>query len=123
LLWSEGTRNYALSIALQHGDEEHLRTLEQDLRGSRSPERDLRYGRVRLVWRSKYLAQQLINLGIPPRKSGCDFLPSFPAALAQHFWRGVFDGDGCLAVQIKGPNLAPVYRLSLAGSHSMLVAF
>ncbi|SRR5258707_7365958 len=123
VLWNERTGNYALQVGLQGRDIDHLVILEKDLGGSRSPDTDPRNGTVRLVWYSKTLAKQLINLGIEPRKSGTERLPSFSPPLARHFWRGVFDGDGCLTTQLKSPTLAPEFRFSLAGSRPVLEAF
>jgi hypothetical protein len=98
-------------------------SLESDLSGSRSPDTDPRNGTVKLVWYSKYLAKQLMNLGIEPRKSGTENLPLIPLHLARHFWRGMFDGDGCLTTQIKSSAIVPEYRFSLAGSRTVLEAF
>lgn len=126
VIWDEQGGNYSLSIGLQGGDIEHLRTLERDLEGTREmrePRVDPRNGTVRLVWYSKYMAQSLINLGVTPRKSANETVPAFPTNLARHFWRGVFDGDGCLAVQIKATSKLPEYRFSLAGSVAILEAF
>jgi hypothetical protein len=126
VIWSEEGGNYALSIGLQGGDVEHLRILERDLGGSRElrePSVNSRNGSVRLVWYSKYMAQSLINLGVTPRKSANEVVPVFPTHLARHFWRGVYDGDGCLAIQLVGPRKVPTYRFSLAGSVAVLQAF
>lgn len=125
MLWSEKTRNYGLSIALQAADIDHLRLLENDLGGSRLPQIDLRTQSAKLVWYSKYMASRLIDLGIRPRKSGIEDLPlpRFPESLARHFWRGYFDGDGSLTIQVLGPNLGLNFRVSLAGSRTILNKF
>lgn len=125
VIWSEKAGNYALSIALQARDVEHLVALGQDLASTRVPRADDRYGTRRLVWYSRRLAQTLIARGISPRKSGLELpVPDVPGRLRTPFWRGVFDGDGCLSVQIKKRNpKTPEYRLSLAGSRSVLEGF
>jgi len=123
VLWNERTGNYALQVGLQGRDKDHLVMLESDLSGSRLPDTDPRNGTVKLVWYSKYLARQVMNLGIEPRKSGTESLPLFPPNLARHFWRVVFDGDGCLTTQIKSSTVVPEYRFSLAGSRPILEAF
>ena len=104
---------------------EHLITLSRDLGSVRLPRADARYKTYRLVWYSRRLVQTLIDRGIPPRKSGQDLrVPDVPDRLTSAYWRGVFDGDGCLSVQIKMRNpLTPEYRLSLAGSRPLLEGF
>ena len=123
VLWNKSTRNYALQVGLQGRDIDHLEMLESDLSGSRLPVTDPRNGTVKLVWYSKSLARQLMNLGIEPRKSGTENRPLFPPHLARHFWRGVFDGDGSLTTQVKSSTVVPEYRFSLAGSRLILEAF
>lgn len=130
ILWNNQTGNYALQVVLQAADADHLTILERDLGGLRDPKRELyslplyhAYESAKLTWYSKHLTQRLIDLGIQPRKSGNEGLPIVPAEFTRHLWRGVFDGDGCLVTQIKGPNLVPEYRFSLAGSRLMLEAF
>lgn len=123
VLWNEVTGTYALSIGLQSRDMEHLTTLERDFGGSRTPLIDPRNGTIRLVWYSKHLAKCLIELGITPRKSAMETIPSYPREYERHFWRGVFDGDGCLTIQRKRPETAPEFRFSLAGSVTVLTAF
>lgn len=122
VLWSEKTGNYGLQVVLQSGDIDHLRMLESDFGGSRYPHINTRTNSAKLMWYSKYLARRLIDRGIPPRKSGVEDLtiPQFPKSLARHFWRGLFDGDGSLTIQVLGPNLGLNYRVSLAGSRVLL---
>ncbi len=122
VLWNKATGNYALQIALQGSDIAHLRMLQHDLGSTKGPQRDIRNGTVRVTWYSKRLAGSLIGKNVVPRKSGKEVLPAFPEYFARDFWRGVFDGDGCLAIQRKS-SAVPEYRLSLAGSYSILNAF
>ncbi len=128
--WNEKTGNYALQVVLQPEDEDHLLALESDMGGSRTPQTISihldgygDYKAVKLDWYSKYLVQRLIELGVRPQKSGNEALPTIPEQFSKHFWRGVFDGDGCLVTQRKGFNLVLEYRFSLAGSHALLEAF
>lgn len=130
ILWNDQTGNYALQVVLQAIDADHLTTLERDLGGLRVPRLEFNslpsyraYESAKLTWYSKYLTQRLIDLGIQPRKSGNEGLPIVPAEFTHHLWRGVFDGDGCLVTQVKGLNLVPEYRFSLAGSRLMLESF
>lgn len=125
VLWNEKTGNYGLQVVLQSGDIDHLCMLESDLGGSRRPRIDTRTDSAKLMWYSKYLAQRLIVHGILARKSEREDLsvPQFPQNLARHFWRGYFDGDGSLTIQVLGPNLSLNYRVSLAGSRPVLEEF
>lgn len=130
ILWNENTGNYALQVVLQTGDVDHLLTLEHDMGGSRVPQTISthldgygEYKAIKLTWYSKYLARRLMEIGIHPQKSGIETLPSIPKQHSRHFWRGVFDGDGCLATQRKGSGLVLEYRFSLAGSQALLEAF
>lgn len=120
---SQNGRTHSLTVGLGGIDIDHLSTMERDFGGSRTPRRDPRNGTVRLTWYSKYLVSRLMNLGIEQRKSGKERIPAFPPQFTRHFWRGVFDGDGCLAIQIKKDSVAPEYRLSLAGSVAVLEGF
>lgn len=47
---------------------------------------------------SKNIFQDLINLGVTPRKSLRLRVPQVPVAYFNHFLRGYFDGDGCVTV-------------------------
>ncbi len=123
VLWNERTGNYALQIGLQSGDSEHLEQLARDMGSLNLVARDQRNGTCRLVWYSKRLVARLIELGIMPRKSGVEKIPTFPLTLEKHFWRGVFDGDGMLKTQSKGYNLVTEYCLSFIGSLEILSGF
>lgn len=130
ILWNETTGNYALQVVLQTEDEDHLLTLEHDMGGSRAPmvvstqlDGYGEYKAVKLTWYSKYLVLRLMDIGVRPRKSGNETFPTIPEQFSQHFWRGIFDGDGCLVTQSKGSNLVLEYRFSLAGSCALLEAF
>jgi len=123
VFWNPNKGNYGFSIGLQPNDSSHLVRLERDLGGTRQPE--LNETSTRLSWYSKQLAQTLINIGIPVRKSYCDTLevPSIPTKYHKDFWRGMFDGDGMITFQQKKPHLLPEYKFSLAGSKSALKSF
>ena len=67
---------------------------------------------------SRRLTDALIALGINPRKSATVEPWDGPAGLMPHFWRGLFDGDGSLA--IKGPGLWTAF---LCGSEPCVLGF
>ena len=122
IIWNQQQGNYSLAIGLQPADACHLSALELDLGGTRSPQKERTS--VRLNWYAKRFAQALINLGIPPRKSGLNIsVPKIPKRFISHFWRGVFDGDGMLSTCKKKPGELTEYRFSLAGSPSVLSSF
>jgi len=63
--------------------------------------------RYRLEIGSKEMFNDLLNLGLTPRKSKTIKLPDIPDKYFPHFLRGYFDGDGCVNVcvyQQKGRN-------------------
>lgn len=51
---------------------------------------------VRINVGSTQLARSLGNLGVTPAKSLTVRPAKIPPDLERHYWRGVFDGDGCL---------------------------
>jgi hypothetical protein len=112
----------SLSVALQVGDIAHLRRLALDMGDSRIPVLSQAHGTVRLAWYSKQIVESLIRLGVEPRKSGVGILPSYPLCYERDFWRGIFDGDGCIGVQSRSRQ-ATSYSLSLAGSRDILNGF
>ena len=62
---------------------------------------------------SKTLFQDLINLGITPRKSLKIKFPPVPKQFFSFFLRGYFDGDGCISLSIltgrKTPRLKTIF--------------
>lgn len=46
----------------------------------------------------KKLSQDLIKLGVIPKKSHYTYFPDIPEEFHSHFIRGVFDGDGCIFI-------------------------
>ena len=50
----------------------------------------------------KNIVQDLIKLGMPNKnKSLSDTLPKVPEEFKRHFFRGYFDGDGCICISTK----------------------
>ncbi|MCA2991625.1 hypothetical protein [Gemmatimonas sp.] len=54
---------------------------------------------------SARLVADLKRHGVEPRKSLTAQPPELPEKWRRHFWRGVFDGDGCISLPMKGINL------------------
>ncbi len=67
---------------------------------------------------SRRLTDALLALGVGPRKSATQEPWGGPADLMPHYWRGLFDGDGSLA--IKGPGLWTAF---LCGSEACVRGF
>lgn len=82
-------------IGLEVADRDHVLKLNDFLRGvPREPERT-RKGHYRMRWRSRQITKDLTEWGVTPRKTfsaevHSDLLHSVS------FWRGAFDGDGCI---------------------------
>ncbi len=81
-------------------DKEILEKMRTALKSSHKiSERKKIYGHkkvYRLQIGSKLLFENLMSLGVFPRKSKKIRLPSIPDGLFNHFLRGYFDGDGCV---------------------------
>lgn len=56
---------------------------------------------------SKMMFQDLVNLGLTPRKSLRLKLPDIPRKLFRFYLRGYFDGDGCTHVSIQKGRIKP----------------
>jgi hypothetical protein len=52
---------------------------------------------VTLSLSSRHMVRALVALGVTPRKSATAEPWEGPAALMPHYWRGLFDGDGCIS--------------------------
>lgn len=74
---------------------------------------------VRFVFRvgSKLIYNDLLNLGVIPRKSLTMLFPAVPSEFLSYFVRGYFDGNGCLyLIKNKYPRL-----IFTSGSNKFLV--
>ena len=112
-----------LMVSLHLRDEAHVRRLCRDLGG----ERPLKY-RLKPPRRSAgveicsyRLVDGLARHGITPRKSATLEPWSGPPELMRHYWRGLFDGDGCICKRLrKGRG---DWSMSISGSHACVNAF
>lgn len=57
----------------------------------------------RISFRSDMILQDLLNLGIAPKKSNTVKPPLIDKNLLKHFWRGVLDGDGWVSTYLQKP--------------------
>jgi len=69
---------------------------------------------------NKKIFDDLIKLGLTPRKSHRIKFPEMPTNLVSHFIRGYFDGDGCLYGQVKSKKSPRVRVIFTSGSYEFL---
>jgi hypothetical protein len=71
---------------------------------------------------NKEMFQDLVNLGLVPRKSLRLKLPNIPNRLFRFFLRGYFDGDGCIhASKPKGGAGMEIYTIFTSGCQEFLL--
>ncbi|OGM05079.1 hypothetical protein A2715_03720 [Candidatus Woesebacteria bacterium RIFCSPHIGHO2_01_FULL_39_32] len=71
---------------------------------------------------NKMIYQDLVNLGLTPRKSLKIQLPDVPVEYFNFFLRGYFDGDGCLSIFLQLGRMKPRIRITFtSGSHTFLL--
>lgn len=94
-----------LRVLLARRDKSHLLLMAKDFGLSESCVLDSQYhanGRcfhtAKVSFFSSRLVNDLIALGVVPRKSLILNPWDASPTLARHYWRGVFDGDGCISV-------------------------
>jgi hypothetical protein len=107
-----------LSVALKVGDSGHLRSLCDDL-GSDRPILFSKRSEAAVHFNSEPIAAALGRLGVGPRKTATVLPWNGPADLMPHYWRGLFDGDGCLHRQSRTRK----WTLNVVGSEACVAAF
>lgn len=87
-----------LAITLQASDYDHLYKFKKII----SPNSHITYYKTRnivsLEITSKQIGDNLLNLGITPNKTFTVKPANINTDLLRHYWRGVFDGDGCISI-------------------------
>lgn len=109
-----------LICALQKGDVKHLEKLQFFLKSSYPLRAIARCSTVELRIRSKQICETLASWGVTPRKSLTASTPTQLTA-SPHYWRGVFDGDGCISVVQQEHRT--YYHLDLTGSEEICTQF
>ncbi len=113
-----------LNLKLAIRDKGHLVKLKETLGAFAAIRTGLHDGFGKLMGyaefnlRSGRITESLVALGVTPRKSATLVPWDGPADLMPHYWRGMFDGDGSLA--IKSPTLFTAF---LCGSEACVRAF
>jgi DNA-binding transcriptional regulator WhiA len=114
----------SVEIALSRCDEVHLNKLQHAL-NSNYPitrhSRDNKYHYSRVSINSVKLVSALKRLGVVSNKSTIIRPAIIPVDILQHYWRGVFDGDGCITQDVCTGKYRP--QISLAGSKYITNAF
>jgi len=113
-------KDYVVSMELATKDSDHLIMLRDHL-GSDAPIKGPRKGCMRIEFNSKKLRESLISLGIVPRKSGVVEPWNGPGHLMPAYWRGLFDGDGCISRIFRGEWQG--WHLDLSGSKPCVEEF
>jgi len=123
-------RKGRLSINLKASDREHLEKFRADIK-SEHPTREYdqtvfggTYRLARIEPSSKHLTSALRNLGVMECKSlivkPCKLVPD---DLLNHYWRGVFDGDGCITCSKREGLNNPIYNVGLTGAKAIIKGF
>lgn len=113
-----------LAVSLNIRDRGHLAKLRDALGANASVRTGIQSGFGKqtgfatLAVGSRELTDDLVRLGVTPRKSTTMQPWEGPAHLMRHYWRGMVDGDGSLAR--KGENL---YTVFLCGSEACVRGF
>ncbi len=108
--------NPCIALSLKESDKAHLVAFNQFLQSDYPIHRDPRRRAVRVILRSRIMAEQLARLGCTERKSLSLRFPDLPPRLLSHFVRGYFDGDG--SAYLSGKHRVPL--ISLVGTHEFL---
>lgn len=93
---------YSLSLELNNKDIKQIENFRYFIK-SNYQIKPTRKNCSRLRVNSVILNQSLIALGIHPNKTSDVQTPPLQSKLLQHFYRGVFDGDGWITSRIRKP--------------------
>lgn len=107
-------KKYRLDIGLNSKDFNHLEKFHRDIESSISVK--VYPYRCQSSHTSDKLCNDLINLGIVPKKSLVLKYPNIHNSMDRHFIRGYFDGDGCLYNYKNGKQ----WRISFLGTEDIL---
>lgn len=88
-----------VSILLHSKDIDLLIKFKNFLQYNKEIKKSPRQDAMRLTFKDKVIADKLKSVGLHPRKSLNENVPSFynrDDVSMRHFWRGFIDGDGCV---------------------------
>lgn len=129
-------KKWCLSIGLAQCDRGHLEKFAKAIKTThpvsdittKGDEYGERHASRVYIW-SKKLANQLIRLGVTPRKSLTAEPWNAPPRLARAYWQGAFDGDGCISKSVRRRRRnrdgggRTEWTVSFCGSLPMVTAF
>lgn len=78
------------------------------------------YPMCRITIRSKKICEDLISLGVTPRKSMMEKFPSIKKEFTPHLIRGIFDGDGSFSCGTRMRRNEPYASFNIVGSYELL---
>lgn len=109
--------HYNLEIGLAVKDREHLEKAKKFFKHTKEITYRESTNSCRLTMCNKEMCEDLIKLGITPRKSlTLKFPESLDPPLIRHFIRGYFDGDGSISKSKK----SITFKLSMLGTYEFL---
>jgi hypothetical protein len=115
-------RDASLSIGLKESDRSHLTTFSETL----GYDGKLLYKKKTKAWQitlyGKEIVNDLIKVGVTPRKTYKLKPWQGPSKLMTAYWRGFFDGDGCISSCINKKNYKK-WHVSLIGTPAICNAF
>jgi hypothetical protein len=117
---------YSLSIGLKASDLGHLLKFKKEIEYSGPITYTAKTNSYRIIIYSKELVEDLNRLGIRQRKSLTLKSWKGPKKYMRHYWRGVFDGDGCFSICRKKRKNGATYKpwvASIVGSKDMMTSF
>lgn len=72
----------------------------------------------------KKIVSDLSNFGIIPNKTETAAYPqNIPIQLERHFWRGYFDGDGCISFSVAKGRTVKNWSVSAVGKEQIIIDF
>lgn len=94
IAWNPKKGYQALTITACKKDKDHLENLRKILSSTKPLLYSPKTKSYRLIVNNKRICQNLMGLGLTPKKSLTVRFPNIPKKYLRHFIRGVIDGDG-----------------------------
>lgn len=109
------TTGHRVVLDLAVKDKNHLYKLKHALQAEQNVSANQEHASCSFTIRSAQMVEDLAKHGVHPRKTHTTFAPELASFLQSHYWRGVFDGDGCIFLANKS--------LCLVGNFQILSGF
>lgn len=118
--------NYKKDLSIGLKDKGHLQKFVSSINGNNKIRtytwKRRQYEAISI--RCPKIIEDLLNLGMTPRKSLIAKVPPIREELSSHFWRGVVDGDGSMGIYINRKRYNhKSFALSLVGSNAVISEF